>query len=78
MRKHKPDAVKSKHIKKQKTGHQSVMQKTKKKKPAPYMMHDKYFQMAKKEGYRARSVYKLKEIQETFELIEENMDICDI
>jgi len=78
MRKHKTDAVKSKHVKKQKTGHQSVMQKTKKKKPAPYMMHDKYFQMAKKEGYRARSVYKLKEIQETFELIEENMDICDI
>jgi len=54
------------------------MQRTKKKKPAPYQMHDKYFDMAKKEGYRARSVYKLKEIQETFELIEENMDICDI
>jgi len=41
-------------------------------------MHDKYFDMAKKEGYRARSVYKLKEIQETFELIEEWMDVCDI
>ena len=67
VRKHKPDAVKSRHIK-----------KTKKKKPAPYQMHDKYFDMAKKEGYRARSVYKLKEIQETFELIEEGMDICDI
>jgi 23S rRNA (uridine2552-2'-O)-methyltransferase len=41
-------------------------------------MHDKYFQLAKREGYRARSVYKLKEIQEQFELINENMDICDI
>jgi 23S rRNA (uridine2552-2'-O)-methyltransferase len=41
-------------------------------------MHDKYFQLAKREGYRARSVYKLKEIQEQFELISENMDICDI
>ena len=41
-------------------------------------MHDKYFEMAKKEGYRARSVYKLKEIQETFGVIEENMDVCDI
>lgn len=54
------------------------MQRVKKKKPAPYQMHDKYFEMAKKDGYRARSVYKLKEIQETFELIEEWMDICDI
>ena len=41
-------------------------------------MHDKYFQLAKREGYRARSVYKLKEIQEEFELVTENMDICDI
>ena len=78
MRKYKPDAVKSKHKKKMGFGHQSVMQKAKKKKPAPYQMRDKFFNMAKKEGYRARSVYKLKEIQETFELIEEDMDICDI
>ena len=54
------------------------MQKTKKKKPAPYQMHDKYFEMAKKQGYRARSAFKLIEIQETFELIEEGMDVCDI
>lgn len=78
VRKHKPDAVRSRHIKKKKSGHQSVMQKVKKKKPAPYQIHDKYFDMAKKEWYRARSVYKLKEIQESFELIEEWMDICDI
>ncbi len=78
VRKYKWEAVKSSHKKKIKNGHQSVMQKVKKKKPAPYQMHDTYFNMAKKEGYRARSVYKLKEIQETFELIEEGMDICDI
>jgi len=78
VRKYKGEAVKSKHIKKKKVGHQGVMQKVKKKKPAPYQMHDTYFNMAKKEWYRARSVYKLKEIQETFELIEEGMDVCDI
>jgi 23S rRNA (uridine2552-2'-O)-methyltransferase len=78
VRKHKPDAVKSKHKTKIKNGHQSVMQKVKKKKPSPYQMRDTYFLMAKKEGYRARSVYKLKEIQETFELIQEGMDVCDI
>lgn len=41
-------------------------------------MHDAYFKKAKSEWYRARSVYKLQEIQETFELIEPGMDICDI
>ena len=54
------------------------MQRTRKRKPAPYQMHDTYFKMAKAEWYRARSVYKLKEIQEIFGLIEENMDVCDI
>lgn len=42
------------------------------------MMHDSYFQKAKKEWYRARSVYKLKEIQEQYWLIEAHMSICDI
>lgn len=74
----KKQAVKSNHKKKQKPGHQSKMQRVKKKKPAPYQMHDKYFQMAKEQGYRARSAFKLKEIQESFELIEEGMDVCDI
>lgn len=49
-----------------------------KKKPAPYVMHDAYFLQAKKEGYRARSVYKLQEIQERFSLIEPHMSLCDI
>ena len=33
---------------------------------------------AKKEGYRARSVYKLQEIQERFELITPEMNVCDV
>jgi len=32
-------------------------------------MHDIYFKKAKLEGYRARSVYKLIEIQDKFDLI---------
>lgn len=50
----------------------------KKKRPAPYIMHDDYFLKAKKEWYRARSVYKLIEIQEKFDIIKEWMDICDV
>jgi 23S rRNA (uridine2552-2'-O)-methyltransferase len=41
----------------------------KQRKPAPFQLHDEYFLKAKKEGYRARSVYKLIEIQEKFDLI---------
>jgi len=49
-----------------------------KKKPKPFLLHDDYFLKAKKEGYRARSVYKLIEIQEKFGIIKQNIDICDI
>ena len=63
---------------KYKPGRQTQKQGTKKKKPAPYRMHDQYFQKAKKEGYRARSVYKLIEIQEKFELITPDMHVCDV
>lgn len=78
MRKFKPAGITSNHIKKKAHGHQNVVQKLKKKRPAPYVMRDKYFQLAKREGYRARSVYKLKEIQEQFELVTPGMNICDI
>lgn len=78
VRKYKADAVKSKHRKKIWNGHQSVKQKIKKKKPAPYQMHDTYFKKAKAEWYRARSVYKLQEIQENFDIIKAWMDVCDI
>lgn len=49
-----------------------------KKRPQPFIIQDDYFHKAKKEGYRARSVYKLIEIQEKFWIITEKMDICDI
>jgi 23S rRNA (uridine2552-2'-O)-methyltransferase len=50
----------------------------KKKKPAPYVMHDEYFKKAKQEWYRARSVYKLIAIQDQFEIIKQWMNICDV
>ena len=50
----------------------------KQKKVAPYQMHDEYFKRAKQEWYRARSVYKLIEIQEKFQIIQKWMQVCDI
>jgi len=50
----------------------------KNKKPAPYQMHDDYFKKAKAEWYRARSVYKLMEIQEKYDLIKPDMNVCDV
>jgi len=41
-------------------------------------VQDEYFQKAKKAGYRARSVYKLLEIQERFDLIKPNFSVIDI
>jgi len=49
-----------------------------KRKVKPYIVQDEYFLKAKKEGYRARSVYKLIEIQERFWIIKEWMNICDV
>ena len=39
---------------------------------------DPYFQRAKKEGYRARSAYKLLEISERFHLLEPGMSVLDL
>ena len=39
---------------------------------------DKYFRLAKSEGYRARSVYKLKEINDRFHLIRRGSVILDL
>ncbi len=71
-------AKKSNHIAKYKPWVQAKKQPARKKKPAPYQIHDTFFEKAKKEWYRARSVYKLKEIQEQYWLIEPHMSICDI
>lgn len=43
-----------------------------------YVVNDEYALKAKKEGYRARSVYKLLEIQERFDLIQPDYSIIDI
>lgn len=51
---------------------------TKKKRPSPYMIHDKYFLEAKKAWYRARSAFKLIEIQERFNLIKPWQNVVDI
>ncbi len=40
--------------------------------------NDKYFKRAKEEGYRARSVFKLEEIQEKFKLIKSGDNVLDL
>jgi len=40
--------------------------------------HDHFFHLAKKEGYRARSVYKLKEIQKKFKPLRPGMRVVDL
>jgi 23S rRNA (uridine2552-2'-O)-methyltransferase len=55
-----------------------MLQAKRRKRPQPFIIKDKYFHKAKKEGFRARSVFKLEEIQKTFELIRPDMKVCDI
>lgn len=44
----------------------------------PYSVKDTYFLKAKHEGYRARSAYKLLEIQEKFHVIKRNQTVLDL
>jgi len=44
----------------------------------PFVVQDKYFQEAKKLGYRARSAFKLIEIQDRFNLIKPNYNVLDV
>lgn len=46
--------------------------------PKPYKVKDKYFLRAKEEGYRARSAYKLQEIQEKFRIIRTGDYVLDL
>ncbi len=46
--------------------------------PKPYIHNDSWSQKAAKEGYRARSVYKLMEIDERFDLLQPGMHVLDI
>ncbi|MBI5412569.1 RlmE family RNA methyltransferase [Candidatus Peregrinibacteria bacterium] len=43
-----------------------------------YKPHDRYFEQAKAEGYRARSVYKLQEIQKKFHLVKAGDCVLDL
>ena len=41
-------------------------------------LHDHYFQKAKKENFSARSVYKLKDIQEKYKILKSPMHVLDL
>lgn len=45
--------------------------------PKPYTPNDKWSQRAAAEGYRARSVYKLMELDERFRLLKSGMTVLD-
>jgi 23S rRNA (uridine2552-2'-O)-methyltransferase len=45
--------------------------------PKPYTPNDKWSQRAAKEGYRARSVYKLMQLDERFGLLRPGMTVLD-
>ena len=46
--------------------------------PKPYVPNDKWSQRAAKEGFRARSVYKLEELDERCHLLRSGMKVLDI
>ncbi len=46
--------------------------------PKPYTPNDKWSQRAASEGFRARSVYKLQELNEKFHLLEPGMTVLDL
>lgn len=54
------------------------MEKKRKKRPDPYIIHDEYFHKAKQQWYRARSAFKLLELQEKYDLIKPGMKVCDV
>ena len=43
-----------------------------------YIVNDEYSEKARKAGFRARSIYKLLEMQERFELIKPDYSVMDI
>lgn len=55
-----------------------VAPKKKKTGKVPYIIKDEYFYEAKKLGYRARSAFKLLEIQEKYNILREGMRVLDI
>ncbi len=46
--------------------------------PHRFEVHDPYFEKAKKLGYRARSAFKLLEIQEKYHILKPGMNVLDV
>ena len=46
--------------------------------PKPFQVRDKYFQMAKERGYRARSAFKLLDVQNKFHLLKPGQKVVDL
>ena len=46
--------------------------------PKPYTPNDKWARKAKEEGFRARSIYKLQELDEKFQLLHPGMIVLDL
>ena len=46
--------------------------------PKPYVPNDKWSQRAAAEGFRARSVYKLQELDERYGILREGMNVLDL
>ncbi len=46
--------------------------------PKPYQVHDKFFRLAKERGYRARSAFKLLDIQEKFHILRPGLTVLDL
>ncbi len=46
--------------------------------PKPFIVHDPYFEKAKKMWYRARSAFKLLEIQDKYNVIKPKMNVLDV
>lgn len=46
--------------------------------PKRFEAQDPYFEKAKKLGYRARSAFKLLEIQEKYQILKPGMNVLDV
>ena len=46
--------------------------------PKPYNPNDKYAKRAKNEGYRARSVYKLQQLDSRYHLLQPGLNVLDL
>lgn len=46
--------------------------------PKPFQVQDKYFRLAKERGYRARSAFKLLEIQGKFHILKPGQTVLDL